>query len=98
MAISALVLLPERGLERRHRAVVDRTVRHRHYQLVGLALIMQRRRTLNACTRSDKTLCRELGLRFSRERVPRSAALVGVGAPQAAAQRARGMARGSRGR
>src|SRR5262249_17934178 len=89
MAISALVLLPERGLERRHRAVVDRTVRHRHYQLVGLALIMQRRRTLNARTRSDKTFCRELSLRFARERVPGSADLGEVGAAQQAAQRAR---------
>src|SRR5262249_23024795 len=91
MTIGALVLPPERGFERRHCAVVDRAVWYRHYQLVGLAPVMQRRRTLNACTRSDKPFGRELDLRFARERVPGSADVGEVGAAQRAAQRARVM-------
>src|ERR1700732_1793627 len=55
MAVGALMLLRECGLERCDHAVVNRTIRDRHYQLVALAFVMQRRRPLDARTRSDKT-------------------------------------------
>ena len=64
------MLLPERFLEISHHLLIDRTVRHRHSQLVRLPLIVERGGTAQAARAPLIAFGRELLHRLPSERCP----------------------------
>ena len=61
---------------------IDRAVRHRHGELVALALVVQRRRALEPGAVAGKALDRELFARLPRQRVPGRGDLAEIGLAQ----------------
>ena len=83
MAVGALVFLGKGVLEMAH---LDRAVRHRHGQLVALALVVQSGRAAQAGAVAGETFGRELIARLFCQRAPCRLDLAEVGLAQQPAE------------